>query len=225
MLSALPKINISFKSNSDVLERIPTLDERYTTAESKAKTVTILGSSKTSDSILSAMNLCSRLTKDLVAKGYNIQTGNGKYGIMGSAYRTAQKASACDIFSHKPTQNLAIVTDPLYGIEDLKNCTLIGKATSEADRIDKFSKTSDTFVIFPGSAATLQEAASLIRQNEYMPPDKPLKKIILVGKKYFAGIAQQYRQIFNSKLLKHKQKELFKVLDTKDEVLKEITKA
>lgn len=212
--------SISFRSN-DLFKGIPALNPDYTTEESKAKTVTVLGSSKSSDAILNAMDLCSKTSKVLVNKGYNILTGCGTKGIMGSAHFAASESSAIDISTGKPKQNLAIVVEPAWGDEDLEHCTPIGKATSEADRIEKFGKTSNTFLIFPGSATTIQEAVSLIQQNEYSK-DQPLKKILLVGKKYFEGLKIQYDKLAESKLLKHKPDELFKVVDSEDEILKEI---
>lgn len=225
MINKITQASVSFKANfKDLFDAVPSLDERYTTPESRAKTVTILGSSKPTDEILSSMDKCSKITKDLIQSGYNIQTGCGAYGIMGSAYNAAKENSVKDIQTSRPLQNLAIIMEPAWGDEDLENCTPIGKSTSEADRIAKFRKTSNTFVVFPGSATTLQESVSLIQQNEYAPKNEPLKKIILVGKDFFDGLTQQYQKLFNSKLLKHAPEELFTVLDSQDEVLKEVSR-
>lgn len=214
--------NIKFKGFQEDLEAIPPLEEKYTTAESKANTVTVLGSSKATDSILDSMDLCSKVTKDLVQGGYSILTGCGSNGIMGSAYNAAKENSAKDIKTGKPSQNLAIIMEPAWGDEDLENCTAIGKTKSEAERIVKFRNTSDNFLVFPGSATTMQEAVSLIQQNEYSPKNEPLKKIILVGRDFFAGLAKQYQNLYDSKLLKHSPDELFKVVDTEPEILNEL---
>ena len=226
MLSRVSLSSTTFKSNfNGMFDKIPALDERYTTAESKAKTITVLGSSKSTESILDAMDLCSRLTKDLVLNGYNILSGCGSSGIMGAAYNAAKENSIKDLKTGKPIQNLSVIMDPPWGDENIEDCIPIGKATSEAERISaKFKKASETFVIFPGSATTLEEATSLIQQNEYAPKNEPLTKIILVGKEFFGGLTQQYQKLFDSKLLKHSPEELFKVLNTKDEILKEIRK-
>lgn len=225
MIKKLNCINISFKSNfTDQMASIPEVDERFTTPESRAKTITILGSSKSTDEILASMDLCSKLTADLVRGGYNISTGCGAHGIMGSAYNSAKETSIKDIQTGRPLQNLAIIMEPAWGDEDLENCVPIGKSASEADRIAKFRKTSDAFVVFPGSATTLQESVSLIQQNEYAPKNESLKKIILVGKEFFDGLAQQYQKLFDSKLLKHSPEELFTILNSKEDILKNIFK-
>lgn len=223
MLNKLSNVNISFKSGwNNPVESISHLDVRYTTPESRANTITILGSSRSSDNILDSMDLCSKMTKDLVVNGYNILTGCCDRGIMGAAYSAAMKNSTKDIHTGKPLQNLAIIMDPAWGDEDLVNCVTIGKATSEGDRILKFGKASDTFVVFPGRATTLQEAVSLIQQNDYAPKGEPLKKIVLVGKDFFDGLVQQYKKLFTSKLLKHSPDELFRVLNSKKQILREI---
>lgn len=225
MIKKTEAINISFKRNvKEQMASIPEIDERFTTPESRAKTITILGSSKPTDEILKSMDLCSKLSADLVRSGFNISTGCGAYGIMGSAYNSAKENSVKDIRTGRPLQNLAIIMEPAYGDEDLENCLPIGKSTSEADRIAKFRKTSDTFIVFPGSATTLQESVSLIQQNEYAQQNEPLKKIILVGKEFFDGLVQQYQKLFDSKLLKHSPEELFTILNSKEELLKAILK-
>ena len=218
----LSRINtsISFKS-SDLFKNIPSLNPEYTQEENKAKTVTILGSSKATDAILDSMDLCSKVTKDLINNGYNILTGCGAYGIMGAAYNAASENSVKDIETGKPKQNLAIVMEPAWGDEDIEHCIPIGKSTSESDRIDKFSKTSNTILVFPGSATTIQEATSLIQKNEYTK-NEPLKKIILVGQKFFEGLKLQYDQLAEAKLLKHKPEELFTVVNSEEEILEQI---
>jgi len=225
MINKLYGINTSFRGNfQDAMAAVPELDEKYTTPDNRAKTVTILGSSRTSDSILNSMDLCSKLTADLIRGGYNIQTGCGANGIMGSAYNSAKENSKKDVETGKPAQNLAIIMEPAWGDEDLENCVPIGKATSEDERLTKFKRTSDTFVVFPGSATTIEETALLIQQNEYSHRGTPLKKIILVSNEFFSGLKQQYQKLFESKLLKHSPEELFTVLDSEEEILNEIEK-
>ena len=93
---------------------------------------------------------------------------------MGAAYNAAKTYSKKDE-ENKPSQNLAIVKTPLWGDEDIENCVVIDKADSEAQRIEKFSDLADKIVIFPGGAATLQEATTLISKNNYTPKEKRKK--------------------------------------------------
>lgn len=83
---------------------------------------------------------------------------------MGEVYNSAKEASIKDAVG-KPLQNLAIIVQPLWGDENLQDCIPIGKANSESERILKFTQVADNFVIFPGSATTLQEATTLIQNN------------------------------------------------------------
>jgi len=223
MLNKLSPINMAFKGTfQETFNTSPRLDKKYTTTENKTKTITVLGSSKTRDSILDSMDLCSKVTKDLVNSGYNILTGCGLGGIMGSAYNAAKDSSVINIKTGKPSQNLVILAQPEWHTEDVENCTIIGKANTEAERIEKFGKTSDTFLIFPGSATTLQEVTTLIQKNEHPQNNEPLKKIILVGKDSFSGLTKQYQAIDQAKFMAHKPDELFKVVDTEEEILNEL---
>ena len=120
-------------------------------------------------------------------------------------------------FNGRPIQNLAIITQPLWGDEDLDNCIPLTTSKSEADRIEKFSTVADNFVIFPGSSTTLQEATTLITKN-YYGKSEDKKKIILVGRDFFKGLQEQYQKLYDSKLIKCPPEELFTVVDTEEEI-------
>ncbi len=206
----------------DALRHVPPLDSVYTAPKMREKAVVILGSSKTTEPLMEYMELCSDTTKELVKNGYNIVTGCGTKGIMGAAYYAAKEASALDM-NGKPVQNLAILVDPLWGDENLRDCLLIGKASSESERIVKFTKVADNFVIFPGGTTTLQEAATLIRYNVHSEENK-FKKIILVGKDFFAGLKNQYETMAKMRFLKKVPDYFFKILSEKNEIINAILK-
>ena len=206
----------------DSLRNIPALDNYYTRPEMRKKAVVVLGSSKTTEPIMQYLDLCSETTKAFVKNGYNVVTGCGTKGIMGAAYYAAKEASAVDL-NGKAIQNLAIIVNPLWGDENLEDCVVIGKASSEAERIMKFAKVADNFVIFPGGVTTLQEATTLIRYNVHTN-ENGLKKIVLVGKEFFAGLKQQYETMAAFKLLTRPADTVFKVLSEKHEILKSILK-
>ena len=206
----------------DALRNIPALNKNYTHPEMRAKAVVVLGSSKTTEPLMEYMDLCAKTTKDLVNQGYNIVTGCGTRGIMGAAYNAARESSALNL-EGKPIQNLSIIVNPLWGDENLEDCLVIGKAASESERIVKFTKVADNFVIFPGGATTFQEAATLIRLNVHSL-ESGVKKIVLVGKEFFAGLKQQYESMANMGLLRKKPDEIFKILSEKQEIVNEIVK-
>ena len=164
------------------------------------------------------MDKCSQITKALVLGGKNIVHGCGNSGIMGAAYKSAKMYSQKDI-DGRPAQNLAIIAKPLWGDEDLENCIPLTYSNSEAERIEKFVQVANTFVIFPGSSTTLQEATTLITKNYYgNPQDK--KQIILVGRDFFKGLVEQYQKLYETKLIKCPPEELFRVVDNEDELNK-----
>lgn len=188
----------------------------YRTTQSKSNTIAVLGSSKSTNDILKYMDICSKSVRAMVLNGKNIVTGCGSMGIMGSAFYSAKNNSKKNE-EGKPLQNLAIVTEPLWGDEDLENCIALASANSEAERIEKFSEVADTMIIFAGSTTTLQEATTLITKN-YYGKEEDKKKIVLVGKDFFNGLIEQYNKLYETGLIKSKPSELFTVVDNEEEL-------
>ena len=179
----------------------------------KEDTITILGSSKTTPSIERYLEMCSEVAKSAVIADKNILTGCGDKGIMGSAYYTAAKYSTRND-ENKPEQNIVILKDPLWGDEDLENCVIVGVQPSEAHRIQNFIETSNSFVFFPGGAGTLQEATTIISNNNYA---KDSKKVILVGKDFFKPLDEQYQNMYSAGLLNKRPDELYAIVDSSKE--------
>lgn len=199
-------------------DEIPSLDERYTAPESRSRTVTVLGSSRAADPIRRHMDLAARIAGELVRRGYNILSGCGNAGIMGAAYDAAAAASK----AAGAGENLAIVVTPAWGDENLADARAIGIADSEAARIEKFRKVSDTFLVFPGGASSLQEASTLIAQNERRGGAAP-KRILFVGRDFYRGLEAQYDRLYAQGLLAAKPRELFQVVDSADEIIAAVT--
>lgn len=198
-------------------DEIPALDERYAEPESRARTVTILGSSKSVDPIKGQVAMSGDVSGELIRRGYNVLTGAGNAGVMGAAYGAAAQSANAPAGNPRG-ENLVITVRPAWGDENLADARAIGIADSEAERVEKFAKTSDSFLIFPGSAGSLQEAATLIAKNSYRGKNK-LKRIILVGRDFFGGLAQQYQRLYADGLLKDKPEKLFSIADTAEELL------
>ena len=192
--------------------------QKYKTQQARENTVAVLGSSKTVDEILNYMDMCSNSTKALVLNGKNLVHGCCTMGIMGAAYDSGLKYSRKDA-NNKPQQNLAIITKPLWGDEDLEHCIPIACASSEADRIEKFTKVADTILIFPGSVGTMQEITTLISKN-YYGNLQDRKRIILVGSDFFKGLIEQYNKLYEAGLIKCPPENLFTVVDSEDEINK-----
>jgi predicted Rossmann-fold nucleotide-binding protein len=196
------------------------------TPESRARTVTIMGSSQSPEQIRAFILLAGRVAYELVKRGYNILTGCGKDGIMGAAYDAAVEAIRTLMQSGAKTgENLAIVVTPAWRDENLKDARAIGIADSEPARVDKFHQASDTFIIFPGGAYTLPEATILVGKNRYSSPERR-KRIILVGREWFTGLQIQYQKLYaDGTLGKNKDgtpitpEQLFIVVDTFEEIL------
>lgn len=182
---------------------------------SKENNVAILGSSRLTPQIIPEIVKASQITYSIILSGKNVLTGCGTKGVMGQAYYTAAELSKKDK-EGKPEQNVVITKEPYWGDEDLENCVILGSASSEAARIEKFIETSDAFVVFPGGPATIQEVTTLISSNHY---SKNKKQIILVGKEYFKGLDEQYQKIYQAGLLSVEPSELYTLTDDVDEVI------
>ena len=211
----------SLENNLKILRQVPVIDSRQFKPENKDKNIVILGSSKNSKELEKYLKSCSDITRYFVENGFNIVHGCGTMGIMGEAYTTAQKYSVKDA-NNKPLQNLAIITEKLWGNENLNDCILIGKATSEADRIEKFAKISDKFIIFPGSAGTIQEASALVMKNAY---NTDPKKIVLFGSNFWKPLENVYKKIIEFGFMKDNMlKHLFNISDTPKDAIKFLLK-
>lgn len=206
------------EENMRILRRTPVIDGRYFSPENKAKNVVILGSSQNSKEIDKYLQACSDITRHFIENGLNIVHGCGTKGIMGEVYETAQKYSIKDA-KNKPIQNLGIITEQLWGNENLTDCVLIGKASSEGDRVEKFAKISDKFLIFPGSGGTIQEASTLVSKNVY--GEKPLN-IVLFGSDFWKPFEMMYKKIAEFDLLKNKH--LFDIVDNLSDAAKFLLK-
>ena len=218
-ISPIQQNNTSFRSSVDLINTIPSLNPLYTTKVSKQNTVAILGSSASSEPLEKYLKASSDITRHFIENGFDVVHGCGSKGIMGEVYKSAQTHSIKDL-QGKPVQNLAIVVEPLWGDENLVDCIPIGKANSEAERITKFAKVADNFVIFPGSATTLQETTTLIQNNRYCK-DGEVKKVILFGAEFWEGLVSQYKKLFDMKLLKENPiGKLFHIANSKEEVIK-----
>lgn len=204
-------MQVSFRANIPI-----NISPIYKTKQSKQNTIAVLGSSKSADEILGYMEMCSNTVKAFVQKGKNVVHGCCVNGIMGAAYYAGKNYSEKDS-DGKPKQNLAIITNPLWGDEDLENCITIGTAKNEADRIEKFAQVADTMLIFPGSTGTLQEAATLISNNYYGKPENK-KRIILVGKEFFKGLDEQYKTLYKAGLLRCNPDELYTIVDKEEDI-------
>lgn len=202
-------------------DEIPPLDARYAEPESRARTVTVLGSSKSADPIKTQIALSAEASGELIRRGYNVLTGAGNAGVMGASYAAAaESANAASADGPVRGENLVVAVRPAWGDENLSDARAVGIADSEAERIEKLAKLSDAFLIFPGSAGSLQEAATLIAKNAYRGK-AALKRILLVGRDFFGGLSQQYQRLYADGLLKEAPESLFRVVDTAEEILAE----
>ena len=167
---------ITFKGNSDVKKA----------DLNRNKTITILGSSRSTEALKPYETFIYDVSSELVRKGNTILTGNGKFGIMGAAYKAAKEI--------EKNRNQAIIMIPPYGDEDFENCVVIDKAKSEDERIIKFDYSSKIKLINPGGAATLKEFTSFIERKYSRGKNLP-SKLYLIGDKPFIGMREQIKTL------------------------------
>jgi len=209
MLGKISLANLSRSGyNSQTrLEDIPALDNNYTTLESRAKTVAACGSSRTTSQILPDMISAKPLIREMIQSGRNVAHGGGLDGFMKVYLDTACEFSKVNPDDGRPMQSLVIAMNPPYHNETIKRCTLVGVATSEEDRVAKFSQISDHFLIEKGSVATLQEATAVIAEG---------KNTVLVGRKFWDGLITQCSRFFKDGFAGFSFDETVKVAENSD---------
>ena len=77
----------------DLTANIPSLNSNYTNAESKRKTVAVLGSSGSTEPLEKYLKASSEITRHFVENGFNIVHGCGSHGIMGEVYNAAKETT------------------------------------------------------------------------------------------------------------------------------------
>ncbi len=166
---------------------VPSLNERYTRPESRARTVAVLGASASKEATRPYEPWAAALARRVVSAGGNVVSGCGSKGIMGAAFAAARDAAALP----GSGENLTIIRTPLWGDEDLVGGRAIGVAASEEKRLEKFLRVAHEVYVFPGASGTFLEIAKLVFAMAYPtrgapPPDK----VVLVGD-YWEALRQQ----------------------------------
>ncbi len=222
MIGKIKPNHISFKSNTTDTSSASYLNADYTTKQKRANTVAILGGSRSEGSAEKYMSLCERITQKIVQSGKDAATGCGTTGgIMKASFFAAAKASRKDT-EGKPTQNLALLTLPKWGDENTEDCIVIGEFAEKNRAVDGFAKVADTILVFPGRATTTEEAATIIRKNDYKKPTEEIDKIILVGRKYWKNFKKHYENLYKSGDLTRRPDELFIVLNSEKQILEQL---
>lgn len=182
------------------VDGVPMLNERYTTAQSRAKTVAILGSSSNNETITEAIGIAGAVAKSVVERGGNIVSGAGVAGVMGAAYVAAREAAK----GEGAGENLTLIKTPPWGDEDFSGARAIGQASSEEARLEKFAQVAATVVAFPGGAGTALELVKLV--NLYAYPAKgqvlPERVVVVGGDTHWAGLKLMLESMVKNGLTK-----------------------
>lgn len=171
--------------------------------------VTIFGSARTKPTN-PYYKIAEELAYQLVLHGYGVVTGGGP-GIMEAGNRGANRAGGKSVglniyLPHEQKGNVYIDPDKLITFDYF----FVRKVM--------FVKYSQGFVVMPGGFGTLDElseALTLIQTKKIgrFP-------IVLVGKKYWAGLLQWIRQALLTEGMIHEEDlDLFSVVDTPEEAV------
>lgn len=171
--------------------------------------VTIFGSARTKPTN-PYYKIAEELAYQLVLHGYGVVTGGGP-GIMEAGNRGANRAGGKSVglniyLPHEQKGNVYIDPDKLITFDYF----FVRKVM--------FVKYSQGFVVMPGGFGTLDElseALTLIQTKKIgrFP-------IVLVGKKYWAGLLQWIRQALLAEGMIHEEDlDLFSIVDTPEEAV------
>lgn len=180
---------------------------------SKENTVAVLGGTKFDEQRITDYRIASELTSCIIAYKKNILTDASTRGIIGQVFYTAADYSKKDE-NGIAVQNLAIMQSQDEQKCDSKECVVLDVVESSEEKIRKLLENADAFLIFPGDSDTDSEITSVIAHN-FDAENK--KKIILVGKDYFAGLDKNYNELYKRGLLQVNPKELYTLVDSSKE--------
>lgn len=186
------------------------IDPKYRTPESRARTVTVLGSSRNSEDDSDG----KELGYTLVSRGYNTVTGAGNKGKMGATNIGAHQAE--EETGGNRGRALGIMTRQSWGDEDFKNCDIIGQSSDDFSRVSDFTDVSDHTVVLDGGATTVAEAAMMISKAKYPEKGRQKPDISLVGDTY-EPLNDQYGNLERKGTLGAKRSDLYsRYKDVKD---------
>ncbi|MEI8390743.1 MAG: hypothetical protein WCG23_12775 [bacterium] len=200
--------NIFFKANrpSNKDEVPAEINYKYSTPESREKTIAILGASVDSQELSPYTKQANSLARELVARGYNIVTGAGSAGIMGAANKGGHEAEL-NPENKNHGECLGLMTQEAWGNEDYRNCNIIKRAGDDFTRIADFDKVAKHIVAFPGGAMTVAEATSFIAKARYEKGDKK-PDVSFIGP--YQGLDFQYETLEKIKTLGTNRQTIYK---------------
>ena len=183
--------------------------EGYKTLHAIGPSISIFGSARTKPDN-KYYKLAEEIASEIVSRGYGVITGGGP-GIMEAANKGANKNKG---------KSVGLCIDlPFEVPNEFIDIDKLLKFDYFFVRKVMFIRYSQGFVVMPGGFGTLDEvfeAATLIqtKQTEKFP-------IILVGSEYWGGVVDWIKEtlVLENNNINKEDLELFKIADTKDEVM------
>ena len=188
--------------------------EGFETLSKIGPCVSIFGSARTKPGH-KYYKLAEEIAYKLNQQGYGVITGGGP-GIMEAANKGAKAAKGKSVglniqLPHEQTANIYIDPDKLINFDYF----FVRKVM--------FIKYAQGFIVLPGGFGTLDElfeAITLIQTNKIAP-----FPIILIGNQYWSGLITWIKQtLMTEKNINPKDLNLFIIVETADEAVKEIVK-
>ena len=181
----------------------------YKTLHAIGPSISIFGSARTKPDN-KYYKLAEEIASEIVSRGYGVITGGGP-GIMEAANKGANKNKG---------KSVGLCIDlPFEVPNEFIDIDKLLKFDYFFVRKVMFIRYSQGFVVMPGGFGTLDEvfeAATLIqtKQTEKFP-------IILVGSEYWGGVVDWIKEtlVLENNNINKEDLELFKIADTKDEVM------
>ena len=181
----------------------------YKTLHAIGPSISIFGSARTKPDN-KYYKLAEEIASEIVSRGYGVITGGGP-GIMEAANKGANKNKG---------KSVGLCIDlPFEVPNEFIDIDKMLKFDYFFVRKVMFIRYSQGFVVMPGGFGTLDEvfeAATLIqtKQTEKFP-------IILVGSEYWGGVVDWIKEtlVLENNNINKEDLELFKIADTKDEVM------
>jgi uncharacterized protein (TIGR00730 family) len=160
-------------------------------------------------------NLARELGQKMVAQGLDLVYGGGRVGLMGVVSSTVMQEGG---------QVFGVIPDGLFGKEaadtQITDLQVVG---SMHERKALMEKLSDSFLAIPGGFGTLDEYFEILTWAQIGIHQKPIAVLNFRG--FFEPLIQQSERMIREGFVDPRNRELFSVGQTVDEVLFQLQSA
>ena len=162
-------------------------------------------------------DICFELGAQMVKRGHSLVYGAGGHGVMGATARGVTSENGY-ILGIVPTFFKEQKTEHLY-----EGCSKVIWTETMYERKELLEENSDAFIIAPGGIGTYDEFFAVLTNKQLGQHEKPIAVFNAYG--FYNEFLDIFNKAVNEGFLNASCMQLFKFLDTPEEVIKYIETA